>query len=101
MPPYETLTVETSDQVCHIGLNRPRKRNAFSLAMLRELSEAFTAFDDDKDARCAGLFPTAATSLAAWTLLRSVQRCGTVSHCLRPIASIHSDSTVAFAPSRL
>lgn len=56
MPPYETLTVETSDQVCHIGLNRPRKRNAFSLAMLRELSEAFTAFDDDEGARCAVLF---------------------------------------------
>ena len=56
MSSYETLTVETRAQVCHIGLNRPRKRNAFSLTMLRELSEAFTAFDEDGDARCAVLF---------------------------------------------
>jgi enoyl-CoA hydratase/carnithine racemase len=56
MPSLETLTVETRDHVCHIGLNRPRKRNAFSLAMLRELSEAFTAYDADEGARCAVLF---------------------------------------------
>lgn len=56
MTSFETLTVDTRDHVCHIGLNRPRKRNAFSLTMLRELSEAFTAYDEDEGARCAVLF---------------------------------------------
>lgn len=41
--------------VWRIGLGRPEKRNAFDLAMLRGLAEAYTAFDDDPDARCAVL----------------------------------------------
>ena len=53
---YDTLTFETKNRVCHIGLNRPHKRNAFSLEMLRELGAAFTSFEDDDDARCAVLF---------------------------------------------
>ncbi len=50
-----TLTVRSEDRVMLIGLNRPAKRNAFSLQMLRELAEAFTAFEADDDLRCAVL----------------------------------------------
>ncbi len=56
MTDYERLTVERTDHVFRIGLNRAAKRNAFDLRMLRELSEAFTEYEEDADARCALLF---------------------------------------------
>ncbi len=52
MGPYETLTVEIRDHVVLVGLNRPTKMNAFSLQMLRELSEAYTAYEADPELRC-------------------------------------------------
>lgn len=54
-PSFEQLTWERHDHVVRIGLNRPAKRNAFSLTMLRELAEAYTAYDDDEALRCAVL----------------------------------------------
>lgn len=45
------LTLETRAHVLAVGLNRAHKMNAFNLAMLRELSEAFTAFEADPEAR--------------------------------------------------
>ena len=39
-----------------VGLRRAEKRNAFDLAMLRGLAEAFTRYDDDAELRCAVLF---------------------------------------------
>jgi len=50
------ITLETRGHVLLIGLNRAEKRNAFDLAMLRGLAEAFTRFDDDAELRSAVLF---------------------------------------------
>ena len=51
-----TVTTERRGRVMLIGLNRADKLNSFNLAMLRELSEAYTAYEADADARCAVLF---------------------------------------------
>lgn len=45
------ITQETDDHVRTIGLNRPEKRNAFSLAMLDELSAAFARAEEDAEVR--------------------------------------------------
>lgn len=52
----DRVTFATRDHVAEIGLDRADKRNAFDLQMLRELSEAFTRYDEDDDLRCAILF---------------------------------------------
>ena len=51
-----TLTTEVREHVLAVGLNRPAKRNAFNLAMLRELAAAFTRLEDDPELRCLVLF---------------------------------------------
>jgi enoyl-CoA hydratase/carnithine racemase len=56
MATYETLTIERREHVFLIGLNRPDKYNSFNLAMLRELSEAYSEYEGDADAWCAVLF---------------------------------------------
>jgi len=50
--PFETLTIDIQDHLVVVGLNRPDKMNAFSLQMLRELSEAYTAYEADPQLRC-------------------------------------------------
>lgn len=50
------ITTETREHVLLIGLDRPDKRNAFDLAMLRDLALAFTRYEDDPALRCAVLF---------------------------------------------
>ena len=50
------VTTEKDGHVFRIGLNRPEKYNAFDLRMLRELAEAYTAFEEDDQAWCALLF---------------------------------------------
>lgn len=52
----QTITTEARGHVFLMGLNRPHKRNAFNLDMLRELSQAYAAYEDDPQARCAVLF---------------------------------------------
>ncbi len=52
MGPFETLTAETRDHLVIVSLNRPRKLNAFNLAMLRELSQAYTAYERDPNLWC-------------------------------------------------
>jgi enoyl-CoA hydratase len=51
-----TITVEQRGRLLLIGLNRPAKRNAFTVAMLGELAEAFTAFERNDQAWVAVLF---------------------------------------------
>jgi enoyl-CoA hydratase len=46
---------ERRGHVTVITLDRAEKRNAFDLRMLRELADAFTAFEADAEARCAVL----------------------------------------------
>ncbi len=50
------ITTETRGHVRLIGLSRAAKRNAFTTTMLAELAAAFTAFEDDAEARVAVLF---------------------------------------------
>jgi enoyl-CoA hydratase/carnithine racemase len=56
MPEERTVTVELDGHVMRIGLARPEKRNAFNLAMLRELAEAYTTFEREPEARVALLY---------------------------------------------
>jgi len=44
---YENILVETHDAVGFIRFNRPQALNALNGALIRELSEALTAFDQD------------------------------------------------------
>lgn len=50
------VTVEARAHVLRVGINRPAKRNAFNLAVLRELSAAYARLEDDPDLRCLLLF---------------------------------------------
>lgn len=52
----ETLTLETRGHVLLIGLNRPEKKNAFNLKMLRDLSTAIGCYEADPSLRAAVLF---------------------------------------------
>lgn len=51
-----TITVERRDHLLLIGLDRPKKRNAFTTAMLRELAEAFGELERDEAAWVGVLF---------------------------------------------
>ncbi len=53
---YTRLSVARRGAVMTIGLARAAKRNAFDRAMLRELSQAMTEYDDDDALRCAVLY---------------------------------------------
>ncbi len=50
------ITTQRDGHVFLIGLNRPEKRNALNMTMIRELSEAFTEFERDDELRVAMLF---------------------------------------------
>src|SRR3954451_11136490 len=51
-----TVTVERDGHVLFIGLNRPAKRNAFTLAMLAELSRAYALLESDDELRAGVLY---------------------------------------------
>lgn len=55
-PAMERITFERVGRVARIGLNRAAKRNAFDLLMLRELAQAITEYEDDRELWCAVLF---------------------------------------------
>jgi enoyl-CoA hydratase/carnithine racemase len=56
MSAYATVTSEIRDHLLLIGLNRPKKLNAFNLQMLRELSEAYTEYEENEQLWCCVLF---------------------------------------------
>ena len=51
---YETIRVRADGPACVITLNRPAKRNALSVQMMREITQALEAADDAEAARAAG-----------------------------------------------
>lgn len=53
---YETLNVRREGSVLVIGLNRPHKRNAFDVTMLRELATAYGVLDTDSSLRAGVLY---------------------------------------------
>lgn len=52
----ERVTIERDGHVLLIGVNRPEKRNAFDLATLRELGDAYQMLADDLEVRVGVLF---------------------------------------------
>ncbi len=52
----QLITSEKKGQVFYIGLNRATERNAITYDMLRQLSDAYTHYENDSEARCAILF---------------------------------------------
>lgn len=52
----DRITVERRDHVLLLGLDRANKRNAFDLQMLRELGEAYAAYEADPELWCALLY---------------------------------------------
>lgn len=49
--PYETINFERDGHVLVMGLNRPQKRNAFDMTMLRQLAAACGELDGDDELR--------------------------------------------------
>ncbi|ROO86795.1 enoyl-CoA hydratase/carnithine racemase [Actinocorallia herbida] len=66
---YEFLKVRRAGAVLVIGLNRPRKRNAFNVEMLHELSHAYAELDSDPDARVGVLYGEGGAFTAGLDLL--------------------------------
>ena len=62
------VTIEFRDRVMLIGLDRASKRNALTPKIMRELSEAYAAFDQDDELRCALLFGHGAMYCAGFDL---------------------------------
>jgi len=52
----ETVTLERDGHVLVMGLNRPSKRNAFTTAMLADLSRAYGLLESDESLRAGVLF---------------------------------------------
>ncbi|MDB4947131.1 MAG: Enoyl-CoA hydratase [Labilithrix sp.] len=52
----ERVTLEREGHVLLIGINRPAKRNAFDMEMLRALGLAYEQLGDDPELRCGVLF---------------------------------------------
>jgi len=52
MPDYETILIERHDAVTLVRLNRPQALNALNSQVLRELIDAFAAYDADPAQRC-------------------------------------------------
>ncbi len=50
------ITVEKRGHLLLIGLNRPKKMNAFDVPMLRQLAAAFDTLESDPEARCGVVF---------------------------------------------
>jgi enoyl-CoA hydratase/carnithine racemase len=68
----EHITTEIRGHLLLVGINRPEKRNAFSLEMYRQLGRAYGRLEADKDLRCGVLYAsgehfTAGLDLAEWT----------------------------------
>ena len=66
-----TITTETRGHVLCIGINRPEKRNAFDVAMYRQLARAYGQLEAEKELRCgllwaAGDHFTAGLDLPQW-----------------------------------
>ena len=54
-PTLDTVSLDRDGHVLVIGLNRPEKRNAFTLAMLADLSRAYALLESDETLRAGVL----------------------------------------------
>ena len=62
------ISTEVQGHVFLIGLNRSDKMNAFNVRMLRELAEAFTEYEENRELRCAVIFAHGANFTAGLDL---------------------------------
>jgi enoyl-CoA hydratase len=67
----EHITVEKQGHVLLVGINRPEKRNAFSVAMFEAIGRAYAQLDRDDELRCGVLWAhgdhfTGGLDLAQW-----------------------------------
>jgi enoyl-CoA hydratase/carnithine racemase len=67
-----SISVEKRGHILLMGINRPEKYNAFSLAMFADLARAYALLDQDDELRCGVLFGhgkhfTAGLDLAQWS----------------------------------
>ena len=62
---YATITVERHDAVALVRINRPEALNALNSQVLEDLIDAFTAFENDPEHRCAVLTGTGDKAFAA------------------------------------
>jgi enoyl-CoA hydratase len=56
IPTLDTVSLERDGHVLMMGLNRPEKRNAFTLGMLADLSRAYALLESDDALRVGVLF---------------------------------------------
>lgn len=66
--PAGRITTEARGHVFLIGIDRPKKLNGFTLKMLRELAEAFTALEQGPQHRCGLVFAHGANFTAGLQL---------------------------------
>jgi enoyl-CoA hydratase len=67
-PSAGRITREVRGHLLLIGVDRPAKKNAFDLAMLAGLSDAFTELDQNPDLRCGVVFANGADFTAGLDL---------------------------------
>jgi len=72
---YETIIVETKENVGVITLNRPQALNALCAALIRELGDALDVFEADDDIRCI-VITGSAKAFAAGADIKEMQDFG-------------------------
>ncbi len=73
---YESILVEKKGAVTLVTLNRPQALNALNSAVLRELIDAFAAYDSDPGQRCLVLTGSGEKAFAAGADIKEMQSQG-------------------------
>ncbi|HUG45091.1 MAG TPA: enoyl-CoA hydratase [Sphingomicrobium sp.] len=73
MSDFETILVEKRGAVTLVTLNRPQALNALNSTMLKELIEAFAAYDCDDSQRCLVLTGSGEKAFAAGADIKEMQ----------------------------
>jgi enoyl-CoA hydratase len=73
MADYDTILVEKRDAVTLVTLNRPQALNALNSEVLRELIDAFAAYDADDSQRCLVLTGSGEKAFAAGADIKEMQ----------------------------
>jgi enoyl-CoA hydratase len=76
MAEYETILVEQRDAVTLVTLNRPQALNALNSTVLKELIDAFAAYDADPSQRCLVLTGSGEKAFAAGADIKEMQAQG-------------------------
>jgi enoyl-CoA hydratase len=73
---YENILVKKRDAVTLVTLNRPQALNALNTSVLKELIDAFAAYDADDSQRCLVLTGSGDKAFAAGADIKEMQRQG-------------------------